>query len=118
MKNYASFFERLIAVIIDSIILAVVDRFSPGNYMFSIIVSTAYFVWMVGTYGASVGKMIMGIKIVTEEGGKVSYSDALLREIASILSLVVLLLGYLNVLWDDKRQSWHDKIAKTIVVKK
>ncbi len=72
---------------------------------------------MVGTYGATVGKMVMSLKVTKENGAKVSYSDALLREIAKYLSAAILMLGFLWVIWDKKKQGWHDKIAKTMVVR-
>ena len=68
-------------------------------------------------YGATVGKMVMKIKVVREDKKKLTYPDALLRGLASYLSAIVLCLGYLNMLWDGKKQTWHDKIAKTVVVK-
>ena len=76
-----------------------------------------YHVWMYVTYGATIGKMIMKIKVVKENGKKLTYNDAILREFASYLSGAVFMLGYLNVLIDPKKQAWHDKIAKTLVVK-
>lgn len=93
------------------------EEYSATAWGIYIVSYTAYFVWMIGMYGATVGKMVMKIKITKEDGGKVSYSDALLREIASYLSFVVLCLGFLNIIWDGKKQGWHDKIAKTVVVK-
>lgn len=77
---------------------------------------TAYFVWMVGTYGATIGKMVLKLKIVKKNGKRVSYSDALLRELASYLSLFVLGIGFLSIGWDRRKQGWHDKITKTVVV--
>ena len=70
--------------------------------------------WKSTTYG----KMTVGIKVVNEKGGKVSWGEALLREIVgkSIAVLFIYPLGYLWMLWDKDEQTWHDKIAKTFVV--
>lgn len=124
MNNYGGFLRRLLAYVIDTLILYIPFIFIPKidyynvwlNILF-LILWTAYFVWMVGTYGATVGKMVMKLKITKEDGKKVSYSDALLREIASYLSFIVFGLGYLNIIWDKRKQGWHDKIAKTIVIR-
>jgi len=116
-KEYAGFLIRLIAAIIDGIIVGIPLSFVTRAGLIRYLIPTAYAVFMLGKYGATVGKMVMKIKVVKEDGSSLSYSDALIREIASYLSAVVLLLGFLWVLWDAKKQSWHDKIAKTIVVK-
>lgn len=123
--KYTGFFKRLCAYLLDSIITYVpfvfvfglkesYDSFAWGTY---IALWTAYFVWMTGTYGATIGKMVMRIKVTKENGAKLNYSDALVREIASYLSLIVFCLGFFNIIWDKKKQGWHDKIAKTVVVK-
>lgn len=119
--QYGGFWRRFAAIFIDSIIYFVVayslPQDNPNVQIMLFVVFTAYFVWMNGMYGATVGKMVMKLKITKENGAKISYSDALVREITSYLSFVVLFLGYLNVIWDKKKQGWHDKIAKTLVVK-
>lgn len=122
--KYASFLERLIAFILDSVIFTIPFELVFGRLSDNTLVSalnlvlwTTYFVWMTGTYGATAGKMMLGIKIVKVDGTKLSYSDALLREIISYLSFFVLCLGYINIFFDDKKQSWHDKVAKTVVIK-
>ena len=121
MKNYAGFFQRLVGYIIDALIISVplgiLFKNSEANNAIQLIVWTVYYVWMLGKYGQTVGKMVMKIKVVKEDGSPISYSDALIRELTSYLSAVVLFLGFLWVIWDSKKQAWHDKIVKTIVVK-
>lgn len=123
MKKYGGFWKRLLAYVIDTFLIYVVFWMIPGVDMEDMWVNiamfvawTAYFVWMVGTYGATIGKMVLKLKIVKENGKRVSYSDALLRELASYLSLFVLGIGFLSIGWDPRKQGWHDKIAKTIVI--
>lgn len=125
MKNYVGFSKRLTAYIIDGVVFSVPyymvfglrESYTITEYGIYFILWTAYFVWMVGMYGATIGKMIMKVKIVKEDGSKVSYADALVRELASYLSFIVIGLGFLNIIWDSRKQGWHDKIAKTVVVK-
>jgi uncharacterized RDD family membrane protein YckC len=130
-QQYGGFFQRLIAYIIDTILINVaftiicsifVSIFPPINgikssFISFIIFDMIYVVWMTGANGATVGKMAMKLKITNEDGSKISYTTALIREISTYLSLLVLCIGYLNVIWDGKKQGWHDKIAKTIVVR-
>ena len=123
MKRYGGFWKRVLAYIIDTFVIYIPFRMIPGIDMndtwvnvIMIVAWTAYFVWMVGAYGATIGKMVVKLKIVKENGKRVTYSDALLRELASYLSFIVLGIGYFSIGWDPKKQGWHDKIAKTIVV--
>ncbi len=73
---------------------------------------------MVATRGQSPGKIAIGIKIVKMDGTPIGFGTALLREVlGKIVSAIILLLGYIWILFDGKRQGWHDKIASTYVVK-
>lgn len=120
MKKYAGVWPRFAAGFIDGLIVGVIPvmiiRGSNGNVL-SFLLGLGYSVWMLSTYSATVGMMILKIKITKESGGKVTYQDAILRYFASILSAIVFLLGYFWMIWDKKKQTWHDHIAKTIVVK-
>lgn len=64
----------------------------------------------------SLGKRFCGLVVVDEDGRKLKYGKALIRNFSKILSQLALLIGYLSVLWDDRKQAWHDKIAKTYVL--
>jgi uncharacterized RDD family membrane protein YckC len=85
----------------------------------SYVVGVSYYVYFVGSNGQTLGKKWFGIKVVkvgTNEAP--GYLKAFLREvIGKIVSSVVLLLGYFWMLWDPQKQTWHDKIAGTVVIK-
>lgn len=73
---------------------------------------------LVATRGQSPGKMVIGIKIVKTDGRSIGFGTTLLREIiGKIISSIIILLGYIWILFDGQRQGWHDKIASTYVVK-
>ncbi len=120
MKKYAGFWTRLAAGFIDGLIVGVIPSMvfkdSSVNIL-SFLVGLGYSVWMLATYGQTVGMIVLKIKITKENGSKITYQDALLRYFASMLSAVALFIGYLWILWDPKKQTWHDHIAKTVVVK-
>ncbi len=80
----------------------------------------AYFIVMDVMFGGPLGKMIFKIKVVDSSTGEnLTWGKAILREfVGRFLSGIVLGLGYLWALWDKDKQSWHDKIAKSYVVKK
>ncbi len=77
-----------------------------------------YKVFMVGKWGATVGKMAVGIKIVTADGGKVSYLRATGRLFAEILSGMILYIGYILAGFDEEKRSLHDHICATRVIMK
>jgi uncharacterized RDD family membrane protein YckC len=68
--------------------------------------------------GQSIGMMVVGIKLVKENGEAVGFARSLLRHtVGYVLSLVGLGLGFLWVLFDAKHQGWHDKLSRTLVVR-
>ena len=84
----------------------------------SLAFALAFFLIMWVNYdGATPGKKLMAIKIIRADGSKITYPVALVRCIGYFLSTFIFMLGYLWVIWDKKKQGWHDKIAGTIVVK-
>ncbi len=71
-----------------------------------------------GKTGQTWGRKIVGIKVVGETtGDPIGFGRALGRQLfASFISGQILYLGYLWMLWDDKKQTWHDKVVNSIVV--
>ena len=85
----------------------------------SMTISYGYFVFLTGYKGATIGKMIMKLEVVDEDYQRVSYSKAFVREvIGKMIEGFIFFLGYFLVLFDEQKQSLHDKIAKTYVIKK
>ena len=69
-----------------------------------------------GRTGQSVGKKVMGIKLVDEHTGQpIGAGMSFVRDLAHTLD-GFFYLGYLWPLWDDKRQTFADKILSTVVV--
>ena len=52
-----------------------------------------------------------------ETGGLIDMGTALLRYVGYIVSAIPLALGFLWIIWDPEKQGWHDKIAKTRVIR-
>lgn len=76
-----------------------------------------YSVFMHGKYQQTWGKMICRIKVVEEDGEKISYLKALGRYFSEMLSLLILCIGYLMCIWSDEKKCLHDIICSTRVVK-
>lgn len=68
-------------------------------------------------YQATVGKIVMGIKVVNKNGQGLDFSKAMLRNLSKILSAIIMGIGYIMIIFDDRKQGLHDKIADTFVVK-
>ena len=77
-----------------------------------------YFVLLEGMKGATIGKMMTGIRVRRKDGGKISFGTAFLRHIGRLISATIFMLGFLLAFIDGKRQALHDKIANTMVLKK
>jgi len=77
------------------------------------------YVRALGKTGQTWGRRIVGIKVVGETTGEpIGFGRALGRQLfASFISGQIFYLGYLWMLWDDKKQTWHDKVVNSIVVK-
>ena len=127
--NYASRWARLFAAVIDNIVvfgaaflgIGVVEQvsdFQPNFMTVAGVWSLVYFVVLTGAFGATLGKMALGMKVVGADGAKVGIGAVLMREVVGkIVSAVVVLIGFVWILVDDNRQGWHDKIGKTFVVR-
>jgi uncharacterized RDD family membrane protein YckC len=86
-----------------------------GSILLTLIVIGYYtFFWTL--VGFTPGKAILGLKVVRKNGAKLSFGRSLLRFFSYWISAIPLFLGYFWVLWDPKRQAWHDKIAGTQVL--
>ncbi|MCW2830599.1 MAG: hypothetical protein JWP31_1291 [Aeromicrobium sp.] len=72
-----------------------------------------------GRKGQTLGKQIVGIQVVREADGQfLGAGGGFLRALMSWILGGLCLLDYLWPLWDDKKQTWHDKIASSIVIQK
>ena len=71
-----------------------------------------------GTKGQTIGQKMVKIKTVSEETGQpIGFGNAFLRDLCHGLDGLACGVGYLAPLWDEKRQTWADKIVRTVVVR-
>ena len=73
--------------------------------------------WTFNTIGWSVGKRAVGLRIIGDDGRAPGAGSGFGRTIGAILSGLAFGLGYLWAAWDDRNQTWHDKMASTYVVR-
>jgi uncharacterized RDD family membrane protein YckC len=130
--DYAGFWRRFVAYIIDSILVSVVFWLAAlilggiagdGGVIFAYVLGTiGAFVYYAGmessTSQATVGKIALGIQVTDLAGNRISFGRALGRNLAKILSALILYIGFIMAAFTAKKQALHDMIAGTLVVKK
>jgi uncharacterized RDD family membrane protein YckC len=67
--------------------------------------------------GATIGSIILGLKVVRADGRELDWATVIVRALGCFLSLAPAGLGFLWVAFDAEKQAWHDKIAGTWVVR-
>ena len=78
------------------------------------IIYQTFFVWY---YGATPGKIMLKIKVIsTIDLENPAFIYALNRAVVRIISESLFYIGFLWALTNPKRETWHDKVAKTLVV--
>ena len=80
------------------------------------VIAFGYPIFFLGKWGQTLGKMAVGVKVVSPDGERIGYGRAAGRVLAEIVTGFTIGIGYLMVLWDDERRSLHDRIASTRVV--
>ena len=130
--EFAGPFRRVYAYAIDiGILLMVVFTIGPilgtregvfnvpnvGEGIIDVFIFLAYFIIPTGIFGRTIGKWVAGISVVDSEGNKPGVAIAIPREVVGrFVSAITFGLGLIWVVFDPKRQGWHDKIAGTYVV--
>ena len=138
----AGFWIRFAAALVDGIILgipiailsAMADSGSRGfstggpwrpdasvgvNLLGTVVGVLYYSLLEGGPTGQTLGKSICGIRVVDATSGLpgIGPGRGVGRYFARWLSSIPLALGYLWMLWDERNQTWHDKLASTVVVR-
>lgn len=77
---------------------------------------TGYFVLLHGMEGRTVGKWLFGLRVVGAQRERITYRQALVRWIGTLVS-AILGLGFLWVLFSREKRGWHDLLARTWVIR-
>ena len=114
--NRVGFWARTLATVLDLVLivtLVIVSRTGPAFPL----IWAVYLVGMWTWKGATVGNIALGQRIVREDGRPIDFAVAFVRAISSVFSGLVLGLGFFWAGWSRDKQSWHDRIAGTCMVK-
>jgi len=142
--QYAGFWRRFVAMLIDSFILTVIQigilviltfgayvkvRYWPfeemvnqlGGWM-DVLWLILYWVYFAGMESSSkqatLGKMVLGLQVTDSECNRITFLRATGRNMAKILSALTLLIGYLMAAFTEKKQALHDLTASCLVIKR
>jgi uncharacterized RDD family membrane protein YckC len=128
--RYAGFWIRFLAKVIDGVVLSAVTFilslgfFSIGSAAGATLVNfggfifgLVYTVFFLGAYGATPGKMALGLRVVRSDGSKITYGRGFGRYWAELVSSVILLIGYIIAAFDGEKRALHDRICDTRVIK-
>lgn len=139
--NYAGFWIRFAAKLIDTLIFGVVFGIPGVIFMvasmnnmqggqpspaamgvfylligIAMVASAGYTTFFHGKWGATAGKMACGLKVVMPDGSPISYARSFGRAMAEILSGQICYIGYIIAGFDGEKRSLHDHIANTRVI--
>ena len=132
--NYGGFWIRVVAYIIDAIILGVVGGIiavifgvnpskagsgsSNAASAINLVIGIAYFSYMWSQQGATLGQRIFGLRVVdANTSQRITIGKALLRWVGLFVSFLVCFIGVIWVAFDGRKQGWADKIAGTLVLR-
>jgi uncharacterized RDD family membrane protein YckC len=137
-KSYGGFWKRVIAYLIDGLIIAVPVTMVFGTVIpdvmqaenvqavpFSVTVpqlamilaSWIYFAGLESSeWQATVGKKILGMQVTDAAGERINFVKATIRYISKFLSSFIFMIGFIMVAFTAKKQGLHDFIAGTTVV--
>ncbi|HRK82777.1 MAG TPA: RDD family protein [Saprospiraceae bacterium] len=142
--EYAGFWIRVAAYLIDSIVIQVATSILMFIFMGSLFLNPEsmenpdqvlgrvlplYVILIVGSWlyyalmessaqQGTLGKMAVGIKVTDMDGARISFGNATGRFFGKMISGLILGVGYLMVAFTDKKQGLHDMMAGTLVVQK
>lgn len=136
-NQYSGFWIRFAAYVIDSVILLIPTLLVsflyratiPADDSFAWLVELIDFsmtltIWWVyvavlhsSVWQATIGKKLLGMKVVDYAGNRISFGRATGRYFAGFLSAILLCIGFIMVAFTKKKQALHDKLASTLVVR-
>jgi uncharacterized RDD family membrane protein YckC len=76
-----------------------------------------YYIGFWASSGRTLGYRVAGLQLVKSDGTRPGTGTSMIRFLGACCSVATLMFGYLWMLWDADRQTWHDKMAGTMVVR-
>jgi uncharacterized RDD family membrane protein YckC len=135
--RYAGFWLRFIAAFIDGVVTSVAsfvlgfvigimgavsgasDAATTLSGLLGGLLGIAYYVVMESSsQQGTLGKLALGIKVTDLNGNRISGGRALGRNLAKIVSALILMIGYVMAAFTERKQALHDMLAGCLVVRR
>jgi uncharacterized RDD family membrane protein YckC len=140
-EHFGGFWIRLVSYIIDAMVLAipgmivgfifglgmaaggasgemVLDQAQFGGNLLGMVLGWLYYAIMESRFGATVGKLAVGLRVVDENGMYPGFGRATARFFSKLLSACLLLIGFILIAFHPQKRGLHDLIAGTFIVRK
>ncbi len=100
-----------------TLISTAVSQFQNDVLRMNLLVSALYNVAFMSMFnGQTLGKIMLKLRVVKKNGLRIGILDAIIRNVFGYTISGMFLLGYLWAMFDRDNQTWHDKLAGTLVV--
>ena len=113
----AGFWLRTLATILDLALVGMVMAAVFHRSRWFLLAWVVYHIVLWSWRGTTVGGIVFGLKLVRTDGQPMNFAVALVRLLGAFFSAAALGLGFFWAGWSRDKQSWHDKIAGTIIIK-
>lgn len=111
------FWLRFVATFLDFVLVSLVMAGLRSRPEWFLLAWTLYHLALWSWKGTTIGGIILGLRIVRTDGSRMTIPVAVVRLLGSFFSAAVVGLGFFWAGWTGSCQSWHDKIAGTVVVR-
>lgn len=108
------FWEQVVASSGDMMQVMLIINHAVWEVMLIKFIYQTFFIWY---YGATIGKIVAKIRVIDFDNyGRVTFLNAMVRSASRILSEIFFYIGFIVANFNDARQTFHDKFARTLVV--
>lgn len=105
--EYVGFWERSAAIFIDVVAICFIS-WGIANILYFV----GFWLWK----GQTPGLMVIRARVVREDGKPLDLRSSIMRFIGYLVCLFTFGIGFIAVIFDLRKQGWHDRIAGTRVV--
>ena len=113
----AGFGIRMGALLLDVVLIGILLNQVHEHVNIELLALAAYGAVMWKLKASTIGGIICGLQVARLDGRPIDWPTAIVRALGCFLSLAVVGLGFIWIAIDSDKQSWHDKIAGTVVVR-
>jgi uncharacterized RDD family membrane protein YckC len=124
--KFAGFWVRFVAFLIDTFVLLIIVKLpislafgqnTAANLVISVIDALYFAIFESSSQQATPGKLALGLRVVDDEGNRISFIRALGRYLCKIVSGIILCIGFFMAGWTKEKTALHDLMVSTRVIK-